>query len=313
MPETNQLWPPTTVNRIIQTLLYRLAMHPLINNPPIWQQDGTPVRINKFRNYDGPEIKNFSGLTLSIFPYHYGKSDEASTLTVNSDNGAVTFREYSSSAGGADVSGKDEATINLVIRLDINGWSQDGEVDNEIIESQQTIFEFNYYEFLLRQYIDLLRSILSSYDMAKVPRFPDGQPLVTASFVNHFQYPTSNFTVKGNSVLHSASLLWQGKYYVPREWRTPPQWVLAMGNDGLVALGTIPAPAGDPLNKPVPIFYDAILNQYRNGDGVVVDRTTLNDPQTARPYGTLDSDLIALIDTAPRSPFDLSFYFKRMD
>ena len=151
----------------------------------------------------GRRYASTSSATMSIFPYHYGNSDENSTLTVNSENAAVTFREYTSSANGQDRDGRDEATVNLIIRLDANGYSEEGEVDNEAITAQQTIFEFNFIEFMLRQYLDLLRSILTSNDMRNVPRFPSGDPLVSNSFVNSYRYPTSNPKVQRNSVLGS--------------------------------------------------------------------------------------------------------------
>ena len=53
------------------------------------------------------------------------------------------------------------------------------------------------------------------------------------------------------------------------------------------------------------MFIDAV--------GTVADRRILNDPTTGVPYTTLDKDLITLIDEAPRTLFDLSFYFKRVD
>jgi hypothetical protein len=302
---TVQLWPPVTSNRIVQTLMYRLAMHPFICNPPIWDEQGHPLRINKFRNFDGLEVKNPGGLTLSIFPYHYASSDQGTNLTVNSDNAAVVFKPHTL---GGDALATDKATCNIVVKLHAFGVSQEGEIDNKIIGQQRTIFETNYIEWMLRQYMELIASALRGKDLRKLPRFvDDGAYLLSNSFVTRIDLPTAAWDKASNLVLHSASLVWQTEYYVVREWRHPPTYVPVLMSDGNLEIGTIPGVSG-----PEDILYDSIRNLFIKVDGTIVPRGDLNDGMTGLPYTTLDADLILLIDTAPQGAFDFSFYYKRL-
>ena len=303
-----QLWPPVTVNRIVQTLVYRLALHPLIAHPTIVDPQGNPIRINKFRNFDGIEVRNFSGITVSVFPYHFANSDQSTNITVDSYNTGVRFKQHSLGGSRDELSAVDEAEANIVIKLQAGGFSQDGDVDIDVIEDQQTIFEFNYIEFLLRQYADLIAQILRSRGMRRLPRFNDGVPLLATSFVQHCEWPTSSWDRSSNSVLHSASVLWQCKYYVVREWRVPPNYGPIDMNDGNFIVGFILNSLGVASN----IYYSLVHHYYIDKDGNPVSRQSLNDPNTGLPYTTLDADLITMIDSAPKSAFDLSLFLKKV-
>jgi len=314
MPPTNQLWPPVTVNRIIQTLIYRLASHPLIAKPPIVDSLGNPIRINKFRNFDGVEVKNPSGLTLSIYPYHYGNSDTNTSLTIGSDNAGVIFKDYTLGGGGGpgangslDMSAKDEVVSTFVLKLHAFGFSSTPSTDTTLTPGQNTRFEFNYVEWLLRQYAELVAATLRSSEIRYLPRFPDRKRLIVSSWVKHIDFSTGDWANKGNSVLHSASILWQTRYYVPREWRLMPQLSLAEASDGTLYIGTIPPlTAGEPL---IQVFFNTILGIYTLADGSQISRASLNDPATGVLYTTLDSDLVSLADSAPNDSTDFSLYF----
>lgn len=305
-----QAWPPVTVNRICQTLIYRLAMHPLLIDPPIYHPEtGHPIRIAKYRNFDGLELKNTKGITLSIFPYHFGGSDTGTSLTVESTNAGVTFKAHSLGGGIPDVLALDEATANIVVKLSAFGFSMDLNQDLNVAPAQVTTFEFNYVEWMLRQYAELVAHILRGRDMRRLPRFPDRRPLLANSFVTNIDYPTSRWEQKANLVLHSASLVWQTKYYVVREWENPPVYVPVEISDGNLVVGYLDTPSGIPDD----IYYDTLLHRYLMKNGDEVERSALTDPATGVPYPHLDADLISLIDSSPRSLEDLSFYFKRVD
>src|ERR1035437_4786824 len=137
-----QIWPPVTVNRIVQTLMFRLAMHPLITDPPIVDATGNPLRINRFRNFDGKELQNPTGITLSIFPYHYARGNASTNLTVNSENAGVTFDPKATTLGGGrdDMTAYHQARANIELKLHMFGYSQDALNDPDIIEGQDTAF-----------------------------------------------------------------------------------------------------------------------------------------------------------------------------
>lgn len=303
-----QLWPPVTVNGIVQTLIYRLATHPLIANPPIWDETGQPIRITRFRNFDGLELKNPSGITLSVFPFHYANTDASTNLTTESSNASVVFKQHTLGGGqGLDVTAIDEANANIMLKLHAFGIKQSTEADPEIINNQNTQFEYNYVEWGLRQYAELIAQVLRSKELRKLPRFHDQRQMVSNSFVKYVDFPTARWDQGGNLVLHSATILWQTKYYAVREWKVPPHYIPAEMKGTSLILGLISLGGVD-----VDIYYDTAKRVFIKSDGTVLDRTVLTDPTTGSPYSTLDADLIKLIDTAPTGTFDFSYYFKRV-
>lgn len=302
-PGTVQVWPPVTTNRIVQTLIYRLATHPLMKEPLIYDEKGFPFRINKYRNFDGHEFKNTDGITMSIFPYHYSTSDAGTSLTVNTENAALYFEPYNLGANGADPTSLERVTANIVVKLSAFGFSQEDSSDQGQLNPQQnTQFEFNYVEWTLRQYLEYIAAVLRGQDINKLPRFHDGVNLLSNSFVKNGQFPTSRWETGSNSVLHSASLLWQVQYYVPREWKLPERLTFVEMSDGNLLVGK--------LNEQ-DLYYDSLRDRFLAVDGTELIRSDLNDPVTGQLYTTLDADLISLIDTSPKSLLDFSFYLKR--
>ena len=310
---TVQIWPPVTVNMIVQTLMYRLAEHPLLRTGLITDESGNPIRITKFRNYDGLEVQNLSGLTLSVFPYHYNNSDASTALTVDSKNAAVKFEPYTLGGSGdnmVDLSALDQATANIVLRLHAFGFSKTPVSDPDIISGQSTVFETNYVEYALRQYAELLAHALRGRSLRRLPRFSDGVPLLAGSAVQHVDFPTARWENKGNSVLHSASILWQAKYYVVREWRKPPAYEMVQAVSGNILVGYLP----DNLGVEHPVYYNPVRKVFLKEDfETVVAREDLVNPVTGQLYPNLDGPLISLIDSSPKSDLDISFYFKKTD
>jgi len=311
---SQQLWPPVTANLIVQTLIYRLAQHPLLKAGIIVDEQGSPIRITKFRNYDGLEVQNLSGLTLSVFPYHYNNSDQATSLTVESVNASIRFQPYTLGASGdqrVDLTALDEATCNIVLRLHAFGFSKSPVSDPDVISGQETVFETNYVEYALRQYAELLAHALRGRSMRRLPRFGDGVPLLAGSTVQHIDFPTARWENKGNSVLHSASVLWQAKYYVVREWQRPPSYELVQPADnGSLLVGHKP----DALGIEHPVYYNTVLHKYLDADNETeITRAELVNPATGQLYSNLDASLISLIDTSPKSELDISFYFRKID
>lgn len=311
--QTVQIWPPVTVNMIVQTLMYRLAEHPLLRTGLILDEEGNPIRITKFRNYDGLEVQNLSGLTLSVFPYHYNNSDASTALTVESKNAAVKFEPYTLGGSGdnrTDLSALDQATANIVLRLHAFGFSKVPTMDPDVISGQQTVFETNYVEYALRQYAELLAHALRGRSMRRLPRFSDGVPLLAGSTVQHIDFPTARWENKGNSVLHSASILWQAKYYVVREWRKPPSYEMVQLVNGNILVGYMP----DNLGVEFAVYYNPVLKKFSKEDlETIIDRADLVNPATGQLYQNLDPSLISLIDNSPKSDLDISFYFRKVD
>jgi hypothetical protein len=307
-----QIWPPVTVNRIVQTAIFRLAMHPLLVDPPITDVNGKPLRINKFRNYDGRELKNPNGITLSVYPYHYAQGDATTSLTVNSENAGVVFDEKQTTLGGdkSDLTAYIKARANIQLKLHMFGYSNQSESDNTISEEQNTLFEHNYIEWAVRQYAEVVAAVLRD-DLHHLPAFPNGNKmrLLANSFVHHIDYPTATQDKSSNLILHSATITWHTDYYVPIRWRRQPRYLPVEMSDGNLQVGYIT----DAQNATIDVFYDTMRNVFLRADGTTIDRSDLTDPATSHPYSTLDPDLMALIDSAPKGLLDLSFYFKRED
>lgn len=311
MAGTQQNWPPVTINRIVQTLMFRLAMHPLLIDPPVIDVTGKPLRINKFRNFDGNELKNAGGLTLSIYPYHYAQGDASTSLTVNSENAAVLFSK--TTLGGKaedDQTAYIKATAAIQLKLQMFGYSQQSESDPDVSAGQDTLFEHNYYEWTLRQYAEVVAAVLRSDEMRRLPAFPNGtKHLLANSFVHHIDFPTAAVDKSSNLLLHSATLTWHADYYVPIRWRRQARYVPVELSDGNILVGH----TTDAQGATSSVFYDTLRHVFLRTDGTLIDRETLTDPDTEKPYATLDQDLMALIDTAPKGLLDLSFYFIRED
>lgn len=306
-----QVWPPVTINRIVQTAIYRLAMHPLLIDPPIIDATGNPLRINKFRNFDGKELTNTTGITLSVFPYHYASADADTSLTVQTENAALVYNSKEMTLGGpkGDTTSYIKARASIQFKLHIFGYSKNNEDDPGIIQGQDTLFEHNYLEWTLRQYAEVIAAILRD-DLHYLPGFPNKTiRLLANSFVHHIDFPTAAVDSSSNLILHSATLTWHADYYVPIRWRRLGRYIPVELSDGNIPIGYIVDSTGVSHD----VFYDTIRRVFLLVDGTIIDRSQLNNPATQTAYSSLDRDLLTLIDTAPKSLFDLSFYFVRED
>lgn len=314
--ETYQILDITTTNRIIQTLIYRIASHPWICAPLIQDASGQPVRINKFRNFDGKALNNPRGITLSVFPYHYGNdaSKEPHNITVGSKNAsarwALTEEKPTLGANGQDTTTYNVVMLSISLKLDIFGWSQVTQQNNQIIDDQETTFEFNYREWLLRQYADIIALVLTDNKVRRLPSIgPVGQRrfLLEDSWVDTVNFPTASWTAGPNSILHSASIIWQAKYYMPREWRLPTDYSPYPMTDGLLYLGEFTL-----SGTPTQAYYDTVGMAFVDANSNPLQRTDLNDPAGVL-WPSLDADLVKLIDSAPQGIFDFSFFMKKVD
>lgn len=299
--------PFVSVNQIIQTLIFRLASHPWLREPIIVTENGQKLSINRFRNFNGKELKNGAGLTLSVYPYTY-VNDPEQPMTLNSKNATVQFRQGKGAhetlgANGQDPTSMLEAVLSVCVRIDAFGFAQKSEGDNDITAGQQTVFEFDEVEMILRQYIDLVARVLMGNDMRKLPRLLDNQPLLTNSWLDQMNYPTSNWVKGPNSLLHSASLVWQAVYHVPHEWRLPTRYVPIDMVDGLLALGSI-----EENGEAVSVFYDTVSLKFVRDDRTEIARDDLNVSGTVAD--TLNAEFMALVDGAPKGLFDFSMYHK---
>lgn len=309
MPGTYQLYPHITTNRIIQTLILRLAMHPWMQVPMIVDPSGNPVRINRFRNFDGKELKNPKGITLSVFPFHYGKSKEDTTLTVGTNNSSAKVIPTDGTLGsnGLDPTAYFKVRLNVMLKLNAFGFSQDSQADSRIIHGQESNFEFNFIEMLLRQYTDMVVMMLSANDMRKLPNLLNGKPMLATSYVDHWNYPSSGWDEGPNSLLHSATILWQAEYYLPREWRFPERYKPIDLVDGMIPVGY-----ANINGVQTAIYYEYVTGKYFDENSNEVVRSDLNEASGALST-SLNSELIQLIDSAPRELFDFSLFFKQVD
>lgn len=310
---TLQLWPPVTINRIVQTTIFRLAMHPLIYDPPIVDAEGKPLRINRFRNYDGRVLNNPQGITLSVFPYHFAKGDTTSNITTHSENAAIVFDSKETTLGGGedrnDLTAYIKARATIQLKLHMFGYSNQADEDPSIVQGQDTVFEHNYFEWAIRQYAEVIAAVLRS-DLHHLPAFPNGATrLLANSFVHHIDFPTATVDQGSNLILHSATVTWHADYYVPIRWRRRPQYLPAEMSDGNILVGY----TTDILGVTNDVLYDTIRRVFLRNDGTLVNRADLTDPTTQQPFLTLDQDLMSLIDTAPNGLLDFSFYFRLED
>ncbi len=282
-----------SINMIVETLIRRLAAHPLIVKPPIVDANGAPLRITKYRNFDGPEVKQFSAITCSVFPYYYGKGTGVSNLTTDSKNVGVRYEPYSLEGIDAytDQTALDKTIATIAVKISIGGFASPSEVDPKASPGQRVTFETSPFEMLLRMYMELIRRVLTGRAMRLLPRYPDGKRLLANAFVEHIDYPSARWDSEA-SVLHHATLIWRVTYYSPRQWLKPESYELVPEDtSGRLEVGS--ALGFD-------IVYDIDTGKYyETTNDTVIDRSDLVDSNTDELYNTLDSGIIELIDTAP--------------
>lgn len=248
-----------TVDEILERALILIADHELIKNPIVVNNAGTPIRITKFRTYDGFDL-NFDGLTLSIFPYSYqGTSNE----TVGSTNAALVFEPYNVGSG---TEGFDRAKLALIVKLQTTG--------NEPLNTESNyptpVIERQAREVALYRWLNVLHSILLTKPLQ------DLGGLIRNSTINWGSFRSTKWDgQKGeNYVLHSASLLWQMDYNVPRNWRLLPAKIT------LPNIGVQPAwvYVGVRNIDKVLIFWDTVSGFLTTVSGFPVSVTPLGEP-----------------------------------
>lgn len=279
---------PTTLNDIIETAIVEIAKHQLVNGGAgIIGSDGQPVKVVKFRNFSGVEVKT-TGLTLSIFPYDY---EGASRPTPESTNASVSFKPYGFQ--GPDPTRPngsiDFATANIKIRLDLLGYSIKTKPQTQTTTTGQRglfgttlgaqTFEVNEGEEILRSYLEYIRVILST-DLFNLNN------LVQSSFVTWYNLPTTKWDSGGNAVLHTAELMWQVYYYPLRDWR--PDHIVR-GKHPLI--GAMQADGA-------PVFYRPEHNVLVTGFGTVILTTPGGLPIT---WDTATQKLIHPVTKLPLS------------
>ncbi len=277
---------PTTIHDIIEATILQLSKHALIlKNPGIKYADGTPANIVKFRNFTGIEVKE-GGLTVSVFPYFY---EGSSRPTPESKNASVTFNPYG--LMGPDPTrpenGIDLATANLKIRLDLRGYSQMTKPQTQVLEGGQRglfgtvlgarTFEHSLNEEILRQWTEYIRLALCS-DLFNL------NGMVKGSQVTWYNFPTTTWDKDGNSILHTAEIMWQVFFNPLREWKPD---MMVRGRDPLI---------GAMQEDGAPVFYRPDHDVLMTGFGVIIHETPSGLPIT------WDPDRAVLINSTTQEP-----------
>jgi hypothetical protein len=282
----------TYTKEIIENILLNLAAHPLIQDPPIWDVDGEPVRITKFRNFDGIELQNTDGkgLTLSVFPYNYTRN-QMEALTVNSTNASVVYRQYTLGNGGSPLSSKDQCMCFIGFKLHLFGYDVVNYVDPFVVSNQQTTYEINQAEGILQAWAELLRLILVDERMRKLPEYGNqNRFLLTNSFVNYVNFGSGAWTENENLVFHTATLVWETIHYPKRHISDPPLITFQGGY-----IGDIPDP--DNPGNIIEVCYDLSTDRYFNcATNASLSPQALVDPRTGNYYSSLRTNVIQLVD-----------------
>lgn len=282
----------THIQEILENLFVHLAIHPVISNPPILDANGNQIRINKFRDFDGIELKNASdGLTLSIYPYSYIQSDTGGMLTTQTPNASIGYKPYTLGSGASPMGPLDETKAYIMLKLHYFGYNTQLTTDPFIQANQSTIFEFNKAEQVLRQWMEIIRLVLVS-DLRKLPSVI-GRPrfLLTNSTVNWINFNSGVWDKEANLIFHTASMLWETCYYSKRN----------IDNHNLIDIvggqvGTLGA---------VPVCYNLTQDRYYNcTTNETIPVTDLVDPATGTFYDTLNVNVVKIIDMISQSRND---------
>jgi hypothetical protein len=262
---------PTTIDDIIQATIVQLAKHELLTGGAnvLMQGKTSPVRVKKYRDFNGVELKE-SGLTLSVYPFNY---EGTSRPTPESTNTSISFKPYGFTGPNPTRPSNtvDLATANVKVRLDYLDYTlRDLEQTATITGDASTIFgstaqiqafETNDAERMLRSYIEYVRLALST-DLFNL------NGLIQSSFVTWCNFPTSTWDKAGNLILHTAELMWQVYYYPLREWKVEPG---IRGIDPII---------GSLQKDGSPVFYNIKHDMLITGYGVVILNTPTGIPVT---------------------------------
>lgn len=242
--------PYLTIDEILDRALILISQHEYFKSPIVFDSANNPVRITRLRTYNGFDL-NYSGLTLSLFPYTY---EGTSNVTVNSHNAAIVYEPYHVGSGD---SGFDRAKVALVCRLQTTGTKQEETVFSPT--SNIPVIERSARETALYRWLTVLQGILLTKPIQNLGG------LIKNSSVNWGEFSSVTWDgQKGkNYVLHSASLLWQMEIYVPRNWRELPSFIGINLSPSWVYVGLRRIDC-------TPIYWDSSKNNLVSVDGFVV-------------------------------------------
>ena len=210
------MYPYLAVDDILERAIQLVSQHPLVQNPVVFNNNGTPVRINEFRDFDGLDT-NTSGMTCSIYPYAYmGTSNETTT----SKNASLVYTPVNMGSGAG---GFDAVSMSLVVKLSLIGsefssTTLPGAFPMTVKRSMKEVY--------LYRWLTMMRAILLTIPVVNLGG------LIRNSTVNWAALRTVDWSVgpgtsaKGeNAIFHSATLLWQLDFNAPRNWRQYPQGI----------------------------------------------------------------------------------------
>jgi len=278
--QIRQFGKPTTLNNIIEYTIIQLAKHPLVNGDAgVRDDDNKPVRISKFRNFSGVELKE-QALTLSVFPYSY---EGSSKPTPESKNTSISFMPYG--LMGVDPSKPstksiDFATANIKIRLDMLGYTLKDVPQSNTLQGQRGLFgttvgvqtfETNQAERILRDYIEYIRLALIS-DLFNL------HGMIRGSSVNWVDHISTSWDKAGNLILHTAELMWQVYYNPLRSWRVDAPVIT---RDTLI---------GAYYSDGAPVFWRPDLDVLVTGFGQAILKTPSGLPISWRPWTVSEGD-----------------------
>lgn len=220
-----------TLKDIVYTALATIRNHPYITDPvvksPVPDLNGNfpPIPIAKYRNFDGLELPE-GGLTLSIFP-RYSPNDapfggntaadlEPATLG-NKQQGAMYNVTYYIIINLAyqDVALGNNSQQVFVRNINKEFYtSQDKAKVREAVNDpflQEGFFEVevNPAEDILRDYVEVIRSILENIDFY-VPWVLRGNSITSLNF------PSSSWSTENRQIFfHQAFMTWEISTYAP--------------------------------------------------------------------------------------------------
>lgn len=252
-----------SIRQIINSTIVGIAIHPAIKNPiiyyPVPELDGSkrPVRIERYRDYDGVELEE-PGLTCSVFPFYSSRTLKTNPSPRLNDK-SVSYEQYTlgpKTRAGSAV----EATYRLIVQLNYQDVAINERINvpyhklntiltNPIPHGMQYITDENVIDNINKfEGIDLDKAldtrephsfiehgeitveinpgenILREYiDLIRI--ILDEMPTmvgwsIRSSEVKSIDFPTTSWLRTNTDVyFHSAWLLWELCIFAPTSWR----------------------------------------------------------------------------------------------
>jgi hypothetical protein len=224
-----------TIKNLVHLTREAILTHPLAINPPILNPlDNEQVFIKKVRHFDGLEVLDLSGLTLSIFPYYF-KSGTNGGQTINTGNAPVVYKEKPLYTG-TNIRGNNlyEAMATIVIKvhypalalgnlieleMDTTAQVNADDFTQPLFSSKKIIqLQTNPAEEIIQDWVENLRLILDDSEVKTLSKY--GNP-VTSSRISHFILNTLNWqggTGGSDVYFHEGYLVWNLVYYPDTQW-----------------------------------------------------------------------------------------------